>query len=148
MEEEQHTSIPFHGRRLSSEGKYGICFNLISTACHLRRYRFHTKAFNPVFQYGAGIVMDSFWVKTRKERRLWHKCAGLSHVWDIQLQQRHVLGEIILPLTVAGIHSSFTSLSPSFDLLLSSSLTLPFAPLQFLLYPPATSRPVVIMDEI
>ena len=83
--------------------------------------------------------MDSFWVKTRKERRLWHKCAGLSHVWDIQLHQRHVLGEIILPLTVAGIHSSFTSLSPSFHLLLSSSLTLPSAPLQYLLKPPAAS---------
>ena len=131
MEEEQHTSISFHGRRLSSEGKYGICFNLISTACHLRRYRFHTKAFNPVFQYGAGIVMDSFWVKTRKERRLWHKCAGLSHVWDIQLHQRHVLGEIILPLTVAGIHSSFTSLSPS---LISFSLALSLA-----LCPPSIS---------
>ena len=83
-----------------------------------------------------------------KERRLWYKCAGLSHLCASHLKERHVLGEIILPLTVAGNNSSFTSLSPTFDILLSSSLTLPFAPLQFLLYPPATIRPGVIMDQI
>jgi len=43
------------------EGNHGISFNLISTPCHWRRYRDHSKAFNAVFQYGAGIVMDTFW---------------------------------------------------------------------------------------
>ena len=43
------------------EGSYEISFHLICTPCHWRRYRDHTKAFKPVFQYGAGIVMDTFW---------------------------------------------------------------------------------------
>ena len=49
------------GGGFSTEGNYGISFNLISTPCRCRTYRFHTKAFKPVFQYGAGIVMDTFW---------------------------------------------------------------------------------------
>ena len=54
------TSISM-GVGFSTEGNYGISFNLISTPCHWRRYRDHTKAFKPVFQYGAGIVIDTFW---------------------------------------------------------------------------------------
>jgi len=83
-------------------------------------------------------------------RQLHLLCAHLlsTDKWHFQLKKSHVLGEIILQLMVAWIHSSFTSLSPSFDLLLSSSLPLPFDPLQFLLNCPATSWPVVIMDEI
>ena len=49
------------GGDFSTEGNNGIPFNLISTPCHGRRYRYHTKAFKPVFQDGAGIVMDTFW---------------------------------------------------------------------------------------
>ena len=49
------------GVGFSTEGNYGISFNLISTPCHWRRFRYHTKAFKPVFQDGAGIVMDTFW---------------------------------------------------------------------------------------
>ena len=49
------------GGGFSTEGNYGISFHLISTPCHWRRYRDHSKAFKPVFQYGARIVMDTFW---------------------------------------------------------------------------------------
>ena len=49
------------GGGFSTEGDYGITFKLISTPCHWRRYRDHSKALKPVFQYGAGIVMDTFW---------------------------------------------------------------------------------------
>jgi len=49
------------GGGFSTEGNYGIFFTLISTPCHWRRYRDHIKAFKPVFQYGAGIVMETFW---------------------------------------------------------------------------------------
>ncbi len=49
------------GGDFSTEGNYGISLNLISTPCQWRRYRNHTKAFKPVFQDGAGIVMDTFW---------------------------------------------------------------------------------------
>ena len=49
------------GSGFSTEGNYGISFNVISTPCHWRRYRYHTKALKPVFQYGARIVMDTFW---------------------------------------------------------------------------------------
>jgi len=57
-----------------------------------------------------------FGSQARKERRLSYKCAGLSHLWDIHFKPRHVLGAIILPFTVVLIHSSCTSLSPSFHL--------------------------------
>ena len=49
------------GGGFSTEGTSGLSLNLISTPCHWRRYRDHTKAFKPVFQYGAGVVMDTFW---------------------------------------------------------------------------------------
>jgi len=49
------------GGGFSTEGNYGISFNLISRPCHWRRYRDHTKAFKPVFQDGAGIGMDTLW---------------------------------------------------------------------------------------
>ena len=49
------------GGGFSTEGNSGISFNLISTPCHWRRYRDHTKAFKPVFQDGAGIGMDTLW---------------------------------------------------------------------------------------
>ena len=49
------------GGGFSTEGNSGIYFNLISTPCHWRSYRDHSKAFKPVFQYGAGIGMDTFW---------------------------------------------------------------------------------------
>ena len=49
------------GGDFSTEGNYGISLNLISTPCHWRRYTYQTKAFKPVFQYGAGIVIDTFW---------------------------------------------------------------------------------------
>ena len=39
--------------------------------------------------------------QARKERILWYKCAGLSHLWDIHLKPRHVLGASILTLPVA-----------------------------------------------
>ena len=39
------TSISM-GVGFSTEGNYGISFNLISTPCHWRRYRYHTKALN------------------------------------------------------------------------------------------------------
>ena len=49
------------GGGFATEGNYGISFTLISTPCHWRRYRDHSTAFKPVFQYGAGIGMDTFW---------------------------------------------------------------------------------------
>jgi len=49
------------GGGFSTEGNYGISFNLISTPCRCRTYRYHTKAFKPVFLYGSGGVMDTFW---------------------------------------------------------------------------------------
>lgn len=49
------------GGGFSTEGNYGISFNLISTPCHWTRCRDHSMAFKPVFQYAAGIVMDTFW---------------------------------------------------------------------------------------
>ena len=49
------------GGGFSPEGNYGISFTLISTPCHWRRYRDHSKAFKPVFQDGAGIVIDTLW---------------------------------------------------------------------------------------
>ena len=48
------------GGGFSTEGNSGISFNLISTPCHWRRCKYHSKACKPVFQYGAGIVMDTF----------------------------------------------------------------------------------------
>jgi hypothetical protein len=54
-------SLSMGGSFSSMGGNNGIPFNLISTPCHGRRYRYHTKAFKPVFQDGAGIVMDTFW---------------------------------------------------------------------------------------
>jgi len=50
----------------STEGNYGIFFNLISTPCHWRRFMYSKKAFKPVFQYAAGIVMDTFWESDQK----------------------------------------------------------------------------------
>ena len=49
------------GGGFSTERNYGIFFKLISTPCQCRRYRYHSKAFKPVFQYGARIVVDTFW---------------------------------------------------------------------------------------
>ena len=49
------------GGGFSTDGNSGISFTLISTPCHWRRYRYHTKALKPAFQYGARIVMDTFW---------------------------------------------------------------------------------------
>jgi len=63
------------GAGFSTEGHYGISFNLISTPCHWRSYRDHSKAFKPVFQYGAGSVMDTFWPSGQEgEKTLVHVC--------------------------------------------------------------------------
>jgi len=78
LEKDPHPTEPEHGNNgrwrnnntgaslsmgggFSTEGNYRIPFNLFSTPCHLRSYRFLTKAFKPVFQYGAGSVMDTLW---------------------------------------------------------------------------------------
>ena len=122
----------------STEDYYGISFNMISSPCHWRRYRDHERLSNLSSSMEQGLEWTHLGRHAMKERRLWHTCAGLSHLWDIHLKPRHVLGERMLPLTVARLNSSCTSLSPSFDLLFSSSLTLPLAPLQCLLNPPAT----------
>ena len=53
-------SLSMGGSFSSMGGNNGIPFNLISTPCHWRRYRDHSKAFKPVFQDGAGIVMHTF----------------------------------------------------------------------------------------
>ena len=63
------------GGGFSTEGNYGIIFNLISTPCQWRRHRYHSKAFKPVFQYGAGIGMDTFWASGLEgEKTLEHVC--------------------------------------------------------------------------
>ena len=63
------------GGGFSPEGNYGISLTLISTPCHWRRYRYHIKAFKPVFQYGAGIGMDTFWESGLEgEKTLVHVC--------------------------------------------------------------------------
>ena len=83
--------------------------------------------------------METFWGSGQEGEKTLVQVCWFAHLWDVHLKPRHVLGTIFLPLTVPGIHSSFTSLSPTIDLLLSSYLPLPLAPLQFLFDPPATS---------
>ena len=74
-----------------------------------------------------GLEWRHFGSQARKERRLSYTCAGLSHLWDIHLKPRHVLGEIMLPLTVARLNSSCTSLS--LLLFISFSIALSHSPL-------------------
>ena len=139
MEEEQHTSISFNGRRLSTEGNYGISFHLISTPCHWRRYRDHSKAFKPVFQYDAGIVMDTFWESGQEgEKTLVQVCWFIPFVGYPPKTKACPWSHYP---DIAGCFNPqlFTSLYPSFDHLLSSALTLLFAPLQFLLNPSPSS---------
>ena len=63
------------GAGFSTEGNDGITFNLISTPCQWRRYRYHSKAFKPVFQYGAGIGMEKIWESGQEgEKTLVHVC--------------------------------------------------------------------------
>ena len=89
------------GGGFSTEGNSGISFILISTPCHWRRYRCHTKAFKPVFQDGAGIAMDTFWKSGQEGEKTLGQVCWFAHLWDIHLKLSHVFGTIILPLTVA-----------------------------------------------
>ena len=69
------------GGGFSMEGSYEISFNLISTPCQWRRYRYHSKAFKPVFQYGAGIGMDTFWASGHEGgKTLVHVCWFVTFV--------------------------------------------------------------------
>ena len=69
------------GGDFSTEGNYGISLNLISTPCHWRRFRYHIKAFKPVFQYGAGLVMETFWESGQEgEKTLVQVCWFVSFV--------------------------------------------------------------------
>ena len=69
------------GGGFSTEGNYGISFNLISTPCHWRRFRYHSKAFKPVLQDGAGIVMDTFWESGQEgEKTLVQMCCFVPFV--------------------------------------------------------------------
>ena len=69
------------GGGFSMEGSYEISFNLISTPCHWRRYRDHTKAFKPVFQDGAGIGRDTLWESGQEgEKTLVHVCWFVTFV--------------------------------------------------------------------
>jgi len=85
----------------STEDYYGISFNMISSPCHWRRYRDHERLSNLSSSMEQGLEWTHFGSQARKERRLWYKCAALSHLWDIHLKPRNVLGELILTMTVA-----------------------------------------------
>ena len=126
MEEEQHTSISFNGRRLSTEGNYGISFHLISTPCHWRRFRYHIKAFKPVFQYGAGLVMETFWESGQEgEKTLVQVCWFIPFVGYPPKTKACPWSHYP---DIAGCFNPqlFTSLSPS---LISFSLALLLSPL-------------------
>ena len=75
-----------------------------------------------------------------------------SHVLDILLKHRHLLGAKILPRTVAWIKISFMSLSLCLSLSVSFCLSLPvslhFSLLNFLSIPNAPTLPLVIVDVI
>ena len=69
------------GGGFSTEGNSGISFNLISTSCQWRSYRDHSKAVKPVFQYGAGIGMDTIWASGHEgEKTLVQVCWFVSFV--------------------------------------------------------------------
>ena len=68
-------------------------------------------ALTPIFQQETGIVMDTFLESCQEGMKISYKGPGISHVSNSLLKQRHMLGNEIVPWTVACIKISFVSLS-------------------------------------
>ena len=135
------------GRGFSTPGKYQMSCKLICRTRHLRWYCCHTVAFNPLFQRGAVILMDTFWasgqegMKTDTSVLVFPWCQISFWNTDTSLEILSCPGRLLeskspLPLALLLLH------------LLSISLDLHFTPFLFLLNPSAASFPVVILDEI
>ena len=72
----------------------------------------------------AGTQLEGRTETGREGLKISYMCPGISHLSNILLKHRHMLGNEILPWTVACIKISFTSLSLSLFALLPLSLSL------------------------
>lgn len=108
------------------------------------KIRVPNSGFNPYFQRGAVILMDTFVLSGQEGMNNLVQVAGFCLVLDIVLKHRHLLGVEIMPCTLTWIKISCLSLSLSLSLTLSPHFYL----LQFISNPSASYLPVVIPDEI
>ena len=82
------------------------------------------RGFNHYFQRGAVLVMDTFLESGQDGVKMLHKSPGIPLVSNILLKYKHLIGNEIVPWTVACIKITFISYTLSPSPLLPHSLSL------------------------